>query len=32
MPYKPIEIDRDYLADKITIEQLGKLTKEKAYA
>ena len=29
---KSIEIIRDYLADKITIEQLGKLTKEKAYA
>ena len=29
---KSIEIIRDYLSDKITVEQLGKLTKEKAYA
>jgi hypothetical protein len=29
---KNIEIIRDYLSDKITVEQLGKLTKEKAYA
>jgi len=29
---KSIEIIRDYLADKITLEQLGQLTKDKAYA
>jgi putative transcriptional regulator len=29
---KSIEIIRDYLFDKITIEQLIQLTKEKAYA
>ena len=29
---KSIEIIRDYLADTITIEQLEKLAKEKAYA
>ena len=29
---KSIEIIRDYLFDKITIEQLVQLTKEKAYA
>jgi hypothetical protein len=29
---KSIEIIRDYLSDKITVEQLGKLSKEKAYA
>ncbi|MCL2069829.1 MAG: antitoxin VbhA family protein [Treponema sp.] len=29
---RSIEIIRDYLSDKITIEQLEKLTKEKAYA
>jgi len=28
---RSIEIIRDYLSDKITIEQLVKLTKEKAY-
>ena len=29
---RSIEIIRDYLSDKITMEQLGQLTKEKAYA
>ena len=29
---KSIEIIRDYLSDKITIEQLGQLAKERAYA
>jgi putative transcriptional regulator len=29
---KSIEIIRDYLSDKITLGQLVKLTKEKAYA
>ena len=29
---KNIEIIRDYLSDKITLEQLIQLTKEKAYA
>jgi putative transcriptional regulator len=29
---RSIEIIRDYLSDKITVEQLAKLTKEKAYA
>ena len=29
---KSIEIIRDYVADKITINQLAQLTKEKAYA
>ena len=28
---KSIEIIRDYLSDKITLEQLGQLTKEKTY-
>ena len=29
---KSIEIIRDYLSDKITLDQLIKMTKEKAYA
>ena len=29
---KSIEIIRDYLSDKITIEQLGQLAKERTYA
>ncbi|MCL2294625.1 MAG: antitoxin VbhA family protein [Spirochaetes bacterium] len=29
---RSIEIIRDYLLDKITLEQLGQLTRKKAYA